>query len=96
VSWKTLGAQISTGTPVVIPVATTTSFFSRVGTATCPTGTFAISGGESFSDSGEIVMQSVQVASGTGPSGWTVTGGNLDTTAPVTMTVYAICINTDS
>jgi hypothetical protein len=59
-SWKSLGAQVVAATPVTLPVGTTTDV-PVTSTAACPSGTVAISGGESISDlTFAYVIQSVQ------------------------------------
>jgi hypothetical protein len=93
VSWSKLGAQFAVSAPVTLPVGTTT-VIPATGTAVCPPGFAAISGGESVSDvTNAFVIQSAQLgAPGAAPTGWTATGGT-GGSAPATMTVYAICIN---
>jgi hypothetical protein len=97
VSWKSLGAQVVAAAPVTL--STTGAPLSA--TATCPAGTVAISGGETFSDPAfAFVVQSVQAGlagaqaglPGAAPTGWSVTGaaGGQNTAQ---MTVYAICIS---
>ena len=97
VSWKSLGAQVVAAPPVGLPVGTTT-IIPATATASCPTGTVAISGGEVLSDtSNSFVIQSLQAgpAAGAPPSGWTATAATVGSTA-ATMTVYAICISAGS
>lgn len=96
VSWKALGAQLVAAAPVALPVGTT-SIVPATGTATCPAGTVAISGGESISNVADaFVIQAVQVGSpGGAPTGWTATGATGGSEA-ATMTVYAVCINAGS
>jgi hypothetical protein len=93
VSWKSLGAQLVAAPPVTLPGATFTDV-PATGTASCPTGTVAISGGESLSDTtNAFVIQSFQAGQpGAQPTGWIATGATGGTTASA-MTVYAICIS---
>ena len=92
VSWKSIGGQVVAAPPVVLPVGTT-ALVPATATATCPTGTVAISGGESISDTtNAFVLQALQVgAPGAAPTGWTATGAT-GGSLPATMTVFAICI----
>jgi hypothetical protein len=96
VSWKSLGAQVVAAAPVTLPVGTTT-VVPATATASCPSGTVAISGGESISDTTyAFVIQAVQGGpAGAAPTGWTATGATSGLTA-ASMTVYAICISAGS
>jgi 3D (Asp-Asp-Asp) domain-containing protein len=93
VSWKSLGAQVVAAAPVVLPVGTT-SFVPATATASCPSGTVAISGGATVSDTtyGFVVQAFQGGPPGAAPTGWTATGATGGATAS-TMTVYVICIS---
>jgi hypothetical protein len=92
VSWKTLGAQVVSSAATTIPV----NQFATV-TAACPSGSVAVSGGESFGDpSTQFVIQSGPSSASGAPTGWSATGGNPSTTAAGTMTVFAVCISAGS
>ena len=79
------------GAPLALPVGP--PYAVATTTASCPAGTVAISGGESFSDpSNSFVVQAFQAGqAGSAPTGWTATGATV--AAGATMTVYAICIS---
>jgi len=78
---------IGTGSTVLTNTGTGTA------SATCATGTYALSGGGSDATVGDILNKSIPTGQTAGkpPTGWTVTFDTGSTVSTSTVTVYVVC-----